>query len=63
MSEPVCPICKKLWSEEPGTMYCGHQHGFCPICEKPRTLGSCHCMTTPIGDDFEYTPDPKGEPA
>lgn len=45
-----CPICKRLWCDPPGEIYCSHQHGQCPICKRPRTAGSCNCMKTKVDD-------------
>jgi hypothetical protein len=52
--EPSCPICKRLWSAAPGTVFCGSQHGLCPMCSNPRTLGSCRCLTS----STEAAPEP-----
>ncbi len=45
---PRCSICYKRWDEQPGTVYCGSQHGTCGICGKPRPMGSCTCMTSTV---------------
>ena len=36
-----CSICKKLWNDKPGTVYCVSLHGICPICNKPRIVCKC----------------------
>jgi hypothetical protein len=48
LNEPSCPICKRHWRDQPGTIYCGAQHGECGICGKPRCSRECRCLTTPI---------------
>lgn len=41
-----CLVCERKWYESPGTVYCGSQHGQCPLCFEPRC--QCHCLTSSV---------------